>query len=137
MGHEKFEQHIKKFFPKISKSINSPKNCIFKKSICHLILAFFYLRKFSKIEKKNFQRVSKCFNSCKYDVFEKLICKVNCGHFVSLRISFTKRMGFELRSLTSMPFSYESVIHYATVANDHCVFYILCAIVFSFLTCAS
>ena len=122
------------FFPKISKSPNSPKNGTFKNWIFRLIFVFSYLRKFSKVDKKFSQKVSKWFNSCRYDVFKKLICEVNCGHFASLRIFFTNRMGFDLRSLTSMPLSSSTTLQ--SLMTILCfTYYVL--LFFSCLTCGS
>ena len=80
------------------------------------------------------EKASKCFNSCKYDVFEKLIFKANFGHFASLRIFFTNTMGFELGSLTSIPFSSSSTLQsLMTILCFTC--YVL--LFSSFLTCGS
>ena len=89
--------------------------------------------KCSKNGKKNFsQKVSKCFNSCKYDVFKKLVCEVNCGRFASLSIFFTSRMGFELRSLPSMPLSSSTTLQ--SLMTIVCfTYYVL--LFFSLLTC--
>ena len=50
-------------------------------------------------------------------------CKANFGHFTSLRIFCKNMMGFELPSLTSIPFSSAITLSYLVII---CCFYILC-----------
>ena len=87
-------------------------------------LPYFWTTHYMKIEFfPKIEKVSKCFNSCEYEICKNSICKANFGHFTSLRIFCKNMMGFELPSLTSIPFSSAITLSYLMII---CCFYILC-----------
>ena len=87
-------------------------------------LPYFWTTHYMKIEFfPKIEKVSKCFNSCEYEICKNSICKANFGHFTSLRIFSKNTMGFELPSLTSIPFSSAITLSYLMII---CCFYILC-----------